>query len=585
MKASRLSSLMIPGQRFVSIGLFVSLLVVTAVGCSLDEGPGDRRGGQAQSKAAAQAIEVRRSSSAATGNESAVFTDIVDNCPSEDGADEACRKKAAQNIPQPQQSASQTVWQYPNVAVAPSEADTAAMIGTNGDAASSQAKSQSRWGDLNDHAAFPGAEGFGRTTIGGRGGKVLVVDRLADDRKPGSLRHALEEVSGPRIVVFAVGGYITLQSNLTIEHPFVTIAGQTAPGGGITIRGGRVSIKSHDVVMRYLRLRLGTTTGSISDCDPDSDDCTWDTLTVEKSQNIVFDHCSFSWSVDEVISGVSSKDVTIQYSIISDPLRLAEASDGKLLHNEQHAHPYCSLFRGSDRVSFHHNIYANCGERPPQVGTKGEYAPDAVIAYNFIYNHLYKGTKLNISGSTPFHKVKSARLAIVDNLYQPLKAAPPAEIEIELDERIATSVFINGNYDMTAKESASRKIEDIPSQITYLSKNPHDGLITKASDVLGLKAYLLSEAGSRLPARDSFDKELIQSIHAAESREIDSEQDLGGFPQIAIGQQALDSDGDGMPDSWEIQKKLNPEGDDSSGHQLNSFYTNIEVYLAELASR
>ena len=165
-------------------------------------------------------------------------------------------------------------------------------------------------------SAFPAAEGFGGNSVGGRGGQVIEVTNL-NDSGPGSLRAAID-TEGPRIVVFRLGGTIELQSRLEITNPYITIAGQTAPGGGITLKTvptykkSAIKIETHDVIIRYIRSRPGPSS-DISD--------SLDALEITGGYNIIIDHSSFSWGTDEVI-GIANdaRDITIQWSIISEGL-------------------------------------------------------------------------------------------------------------------------------------------------------------------------------------------------------------------------------------------------------------------------
>src|SRR5699024_5250876 len=195
--------------------------------------------------------------------------------------------------------------------------------------------------------AFPGAEGFGAYAEGGRGGRVLHVTNLNDEGK-GSLRWAVEQ-EGPRIVVFDVSGTITLDDDLSIDDPYITIAGQTAPGDGIALRDGLFEIETHDVVIRYLRVRLG-----------DQGDG-GDAISVQSGHDIIVDHCSASWSTDEALSASAAEpdltNITVQWCFITEALN-AES------------HGYGSLIRGTGgaRYSFHHNLYAHTRGRNPRPG-------------------------------------------------------------------------------------------------------------------------------------------------------------------------------------------------------------------------
>ena len=193
--------------------------------------------------------------------------------------------------------------------------------------------------------AFPTAEGYGQYAQGGRGGKVIFVTNL-DDSGPGSLREAIK-TPGPRIVIFKVAGIIDLKSELLMTEPYLTIAGQTAPGDGICLKGRRVKIDAHDTIIRYLRVRLG-------DEQKTQDDAI---ATYTGAKDTILDHCSASWSVDETLSATHAKNVTIQWCFITESMNLTSHVKG--------THGYGSLINGEE-VSYHHNLYAHHSDRTPR---------------------------------------------------------------------------------------------------------------------------------------------------------------------------------------------------------------------------
>ena len=220
--------------------------------------------------------------------------------------------------------------------------------------------------------SFPGAEGPGAHTPGGRKGKVYLVTTLEDylpqKEQPisGSLRLAIES-KGPRIVVFRVGGYIDLKANLTIENPYITIGGQTAPGDGICLRNYEFGIgKTHDCIVRYIRSRPGDHTSKPGDLDA---------ITIWDSKNIMIDHCSAMWSTDDCLSVThGSTDVTVQWCIIAEAL--TDHSHGSLIGSSK-----------GGRICFHHNLYANNRSRNPRP-TAYPNSPGPLIDFrnNVIYN-------------------------------------------------------------------------------------------------------------------------------------------------------------------------------------------------------
>ncbi len=221
-------------------------------------------------------------------------------------------------------------------------------------------------GDGSRIRAFPGAEGFGGYSKGGRGGKVIYVTNL-NDSGPGSFRAACN-TKGPRIVIFRVGGIIALKSELKVVEPFMTIAGQTAPGDGICLKGDRFKIDAHDIVVRYLRSRLGDETQKEQDS----------IATYTNGYDVILDHCSTSWSIDETLSTTHARNVTVQWCIISESLNNSFHKKGK--------HGYGSLIWGAP-ITFHHNLYAHHSDRVPRPGTSNNQPYPTLL--DFRNNVLY----------------------------------------------------------------------------------------------------------------------------------------------------------------------------------------------------
>jgi len=225
--------------------------------------------------------------------------------------------------------------------------------------------------------AFPTAEGFGQYASGGRGGQVYIVTNLEDEGE-GSLRKGILK-HGPRIIVFAVSGTIALKSNLDINRGNLTIAGQTAPGEGITIKGYPVAIKADNVIVRYLRFRLG-----------DENKVTDDALKARDVKNVIVDHCSISWATDENASFYQNKNFTFQWNIVSEALNSSVHSKGD--------HGYGGIW-GGENVSFHHNLIASNNSRNPRFsGSKttenldGEFVDFRNnVIYNWGDNSIYGG--------------------------------------------------------------------------------------------------------------------------------------------------------------------------------------------------
>jgi pectate lyase len=218
--------------------------------------------------------------------------------------------------------------------------------------------------------AFPGAEGFGSHTPGGRGGRVIEVTNLNPDG-PGSLREACA-AKGPCIVVFRVGGTIEINRGLSIREPFITIAGQTAPGDGICLRGGTLGVHTHDVVIRYLRVRVGD---SPEGPDPENRDCIDISGDADRVYNVVVDHCSFSWSTDEnVATWYGPRDVTIQWCITSESLN--DSLHPKGPHGK-------GMILGSqdNTITIHHCLFAHNADRNPLIGDTGNNVGPSIFDF------------------------------------------------------------------------------------------------------------------------------------------------------------------------------------------------------------
>jgi pectate lyase len=415
-----------------------------------------------------------------------------------------------------------------------------------------------------DVPAFPGAEGFGSRTPGGRGGKVYVVTTLADylpRREPpiaGSLRAAIE-AEGPRIVVFRVSGLIELKAQLSIRNPFLTLAGQTAPGGGVCLKNYDVQIRSHDVVVRHLRVRPG-----------DVSKRELDTLSVYRSQNVVIDHCSTSWGTDETLSvtGEDCTNVTVQWCLIAESLN--ESVHGK------GAHGYGSLLRTDGDITFHHNLYAHHRSRCPRPGTYGK--PRGILL-DFRNNVIYDWG--NPAGYTAADR---ATLNYIGNYLKPGPSTtnPKAVFKIGGD---TTSLFAAGNYLVgggAENEDSWLMISNLKDQHRVAAELPVAAVKTDSAQ----EAYrrVLDQAGATLPQRDAVDRRVVGEVQAGGGKIIDSQAQVGGWPEYSPGTPLADSDNDGMPDEWESRHGLNPQdAQDAGANRDGDGYTNVEEWINSLS--
>lgn len=419
--------------------------------------------------------------------------------------------------------------------------------------------------------AFPGAEGFGANAEGGRGGAIIEVTNL-NDNGAGSFRAALN-ASGPRIVVFRTGGTIELKNGIDITEPYITIAGQTAPGGGITLKcdslfaGAPLKIKAHDVVIRYLRFRSGQKT-----IEADSGDA----LSLVYGYNIIIDHCSISWATDEclgmwidtAIGGHEIRDVTVQWCILSEGL-IADMVDW---------HSMGSLLgHGVLNLSVHHNLYASNNERNPRIKTNG------VVDFvnNVIYNYGdYPGQCTDEYSQVPINYVGNY-----------VKSGPNSRLsayELRLLQTTGNgfSVYVKDNIGPHRTNDSQADNLVIPAaERQYLTTTRHSApLVTTTSAMLAYQ-QVLANAGVQLHVQDSVDKRIMNEVINHTGSIILSPSEVGGWPVLAMGTPPIDSDHDGMPDEWENSKALNPMNPADANQDPNhNGYTNIEEYLNELGN-
>jgi hypothetical protein len=415
--------------------------------------------------------------------------------------------------------------------------------------------------------AFPGAEGAGRFSAGGRGGAVIRVTTLADNG-PGSLRAAIE-ARGPRTILFDVAGTIRLASDLVIREPRVTIAGQSAPGGGIAVADQSLIVRADDVVIRHIRVRRG-------DRSPGEGDSIW----IAGGRRIILDHVSASWSIDETLSasarytaaGEGYYDLTVQWSIIAESLRRS--------HHAKGDHGYGSLIRGGRgaRISFHHNLWAHHVARMPRPGNYAgpEVDPDGPLMEfrsNLFYNWGRGFAGYNDDEAT------AIRYNFIDNVYI---AGPDSAGSVAFREnnRLARAWFagnsMNGAVPADPWSLVTGRIPD-----GYRLSAPVDVAPVAADPAPSAMTHVLERAGA-FP-RDSADFRVIASVRARSGGHIDSQHAVGGWPVLAQGRVETDSDGDGMPDAWERARGFDPSRADGNGDRDGDGLTNLEDWLAERA--
>ncbi len=450
--------------------------------------------------------------------------------------------------------------------------------------------------DLAQIPAFPGAEGFGAYATGGRGGDVYYVMNL-NDSGPGSLRQGISSALGPRTIVFAVSGNIALQSILYLDKPNITIAGQTAPGDGICIKDYSLDVRNtHDIVVRCLRLRRGDVlvraggkpTGSTG----------LDTVSIDDSSNVIFDHCSLSWSCDEIFGIVQNQNVTVQWCIASEPL----GDPNALIHPYGTNHAY-GMNCSATTLSIHHNLIAKYVMRGPQFeandavnGQGYEVLKEAVN--NVLFDYWNSGSRYRTgveegAGNIPF------RFHFIKNFYIRNSSRSTAR-DIEADRNYGVTntvkVHVSGNIgpnrpndtmdewslvmlsDRTPIRSAPADIQAQMSDVPLFT--PPVPVTTQSAS----NAYkrVISLAGYN-NVRDAVDSRIISNlVRRTFTSYPHSQSEVGGWPALNTYNVPSDLDRDGMPDYWELSVGSNPQVANNN-HMNSDRYTDLEHYLHWLA--
>ena len=457
-----------------------------------------------------------------------------------------------------------------------------------------------------DVPAFPGAEGGGKFSFGGRGGKVLVVTNL-NDEGPGSFRWACEQ-GGARIVVFNVAGIIKLTSPVIIRAPYITIAGHSAPGDGVCIAGESVWINTHDVIIRYMRFRRGITNVGRRD----------DAIGGNPVGNIMIDHVSASWGGDENMSmyrhmyndstgkaeeKLGTVNITIQHSIFSESLDTWNHAFGSTL--------------GGENCAFVRNLWANNTGRNPSIGWNG--------IFNFANNVIFNWVHRSVDGGD-----YRAAYNIINNYYKPGPLTPrdnpvghrilkPESGRSKLKYLVFGRAYVNGNI-MEGNARVTKdnwdggvQVEDEANAGKYKETMKVDKplpmpeiTITSAEEAY---QYVLNNAGATLPRRDPVDTRIVEQVRTGKIKykedvklpatqfkhrrlPVDSYKQgiitdisqVGGYPEYK-GTPYKDADKDGIPDEWETKNGLNPNNNaDATLDKDRNGYSNIEEYLNSIAA-
>ncbi|MBI9057491.1 MAG: pectate lyase [Labilibaculum sp.] len=415
--------------------------------------------------------------------------------------------------------------------------------------------------------AFPGADGAGKYSTGGRGGMVYTVSNLNDEGL-GSLRFGVK-LKIPRIIVFAVNGRIELKSPLEITTNDLTIAGQSAPGEGICLSGYGIIIKADNVIIRYLKIRPGDTFKSELDA-----------LSCMRQKDIIIDHCSLSWATDEVCSIYDNENSTLQWCIVSESLNQSFHSKG--------SHGYGGIWGGMN-ASFHHNLLAHHTSRNPRLqGSRYISTPQneyAEIVNNVIFNWQYKCMYAGEGG----------RYYICNNYFKP-GPATREHAKVKLLEPYAPYCYfrfagnvLHGNSRISDKNEKGILLDQDSIQF-YMKHSLRPVFSIKMENARNAYDAVLEHAGAS-KLRDKIDKRIIEDVRqgkitANSTGIINSQNDVGGWGISKNVSTSVDSDKDGMCDEWELKNGLNPKSNlDASIYSLCTKYTNIEFFLNSLVKK
>jgi hypothetical protein len=493
--------------------------------------------------------------------------------------------------------------------------------------------------------AFPGAQGYGANTIGGRGGQVIKVTTLADSG-PGSFREAVQaparhwlngdyqfepweaylvrlEASGHRIVIFEVSGIINLESELTISYPFITIAGQTSPGG-ILVTGYQTTVNTWEVIIRHMRFRVGThrilydrdalgeiiyysqpqynfppingtCAGSVTTptngypcaieggADPeklDSFDILGQYWATNEAYNIIIDHCSFSWGVDETVTITGGVlNATVQWSIVTEGLRLAghpkgERSMGMLISGK---------YVNPTTISLHHNYIAHNYYRTPLIASPNDVDTVADIVNNISYN--WKGGMSPYSGG-------AAKVNWTHNYMKQGASSNSYSFEVSYHDQSAPApmIFVEGNIGSTRLNQSQPQWNVGDSWQNLLLSEDYRTLTAWSAPAISTTEMsydyalqVLNDVGATYPVRDNVDFRVVTDFGASTGDIIDNINFPSDYPIYQNLPIPVDSDNDGMPDLWEISNHLNPLLADNN-NIFPSGYTAIEEYINGLTS-
>ena len=403
--------------------------------------------------------------------------------------------------------------------------------------------------------AFPGAEGYGAYAKGGRGGKVLFVTNL-NDSGPGSLREAIE-AKGPRTVLFRVGGIIETKG-LDIREPYITIAGQTAPGDGICIKktdsdGNAFDLSgTHDVIIRFLRIRAGNNTGEPLGSNPAK---RGESFRASDSDNFIIDHCSCSWGNPQTLTTSGPLDrFTVQWCIIAEG-------------NNRQRHAFATGV-GGYRSTWHHNLFAHMEARVPRWG-------DITVQCDFRNNVLYDWGGYCGGGDL-------RTLNYVNNYLRAGTSSTQRFFIHDPKVALSASIYVNGNFMVARPEVCADNWKGVDAGRSLEASVPFPAPPVQTQSAAEAFELVLKNAGATRPRRDSVDARIVSDARNGTGKIINDEKEVGGWPAYASGEPPLDTARDGIPDEWKKAHGLQLNDPNVANLVNADGYTMLEVYLNSL---
>lgn len=431
---------------------------------------------------------------------------------------------------------------------------------------------------ISQQLAFPEAEGFGKYTSGGRGGEVYIVTNL-NDSGPGSFRYGVE-MEGARTIVFALSGTIELQTDLRIRNDSISIFGQTAPGDGIAVKGRSTVIDADNVIIQHMRFRPG----DIGSGDLDGLDALWG----RENSDVIIDHVSLSWSVDETGSFYDNENFTLQWSILSESMY-------ESVHSKDE-HGYGGIWGGAG-ATFHHNLLAHHTSRNPRFNGARYTTTSETELVDYRNNVIYNwGGNSAYGGEGGMHNM-------VANYY---KAGPATDSDrdriLDADPNTGAKWYIEDNYvdgypDITADnwDGGVQNVTELEEDLIR-AEQPFDAPELESFETAE-EAYLrvLEHAGAILPRRDTVDARVVHEVETGTATYggsygegtgiIDSQEDVGGWPELLSAPAPEDSDGDGIPNTWENENGLDPDNYEDGKLIAENGYSNLENYIHSIQTQ